>query len=345
MARRQTKRTPVLMPGVLILAAGLGLAAGIGAAGSEAAEVVVYSARSHYGQEPAMEAFTKKTGIQVKSFGGESGPLFERLKAEGDKTPADVLISVDAGNLWNAARAGLLSKMDSPEILANVPAHLRDPENRWVGLTVRARTIMYNTTKVKPEELSTYEALGDPKWKGRLCLRSSSHIYNQSLVATMIKKHGEAKAESIVRGWVANNPTLIQGDTKVLEAVAAGQCDVALTNTYYLGRILAKNAAFPVAAFWANQQTTGTHVNISGAGVTAHSKNRAQAIKLIEFLTSPEAQQMFADANFEYPANPQAAVNPLIAKWGKFRQDDTNVAAAGEFQAAATRLADRAGYK
>jgi len=338
MATRQAMR-------VLMLAAGLGLAAGIGAAPGDAAEVVVYSARSHYGQEPAMEAFTKKTGIQVKSFGGESGPLFERLKAEGDKTPADVLISVDAGNLWNAARAGLLSKMDSPEVQASIPVHLRDPENRWVGLTVRARTIMYNTTKVKPEELSTYEALGDPKWKGRLCLRSSSHIYNQSLVATMIKKHGEAKAESIVRGWVANRPTLIQGDTKILEAVAAGQCDVALTNTYYLGRILAKDAAFPVAAFWANQQTTGTHVNISGAGVTAHSKNRPQAIKLIEFLTSPEAQQMFADANFEYPANPQAAVNPLIAKWGKFRQDDTNVAAAGEFQAAATRLADRAGYK
>ncbi len=256
-----------------------------------------------------------------------------------------MLISVDAGNLWNAARAGLLGKVDSPEIQANIPGHLRDPESRWVGLTVRARTIMYNTRKVKPEELSTYEALGDPKWKGRLCLRSSTHIYNQSLLATMIKRHGEAKAESIVKGWVANNPTLIQGDTKILEAVAAGQCDVALTNTYYLGRILAKDATFPVAAFWANQQTTGTHVNISGAGVTTHAKNRAEAIKLIEFLTSPEAQQMFADSNFEYPANPQAGVNPLIARWGKFKQDDTNIAAAGEFQAAATKLADRAGYK
>ena len=340
MTARQTRRG-----GPRILAVALGLAAGSVAATGESAEVMVYSARAHYGQEPAMEAFTKKTGIVVKSFGGEAGPLFERLKAEGDKTPADVLISVDAGNLWNAARAGLLGKVDSPETQANIPAHLRDPENRWVGLTVRARTIMYNTKKVKPEELSTYEALGDPKWKGRLCLRSSTHIYNQSLLATMIKRHGEAKAESIVKGWVANNPTLIQGDTKVLEAVAAGQCDVALTNTYYLGRILAKDAAFPVAAFWANQQTTGTHVNISGAGVTTHAKNRAEAIKLIEFLTSPEAQQMFADSNFEYPANPQAGVNPLIAGWGKFKQDDTNIAAAGEFQAAATKLADRAGYK
>jgi iron(III) transport system substrate-binding protein len=255
------------------------------------------------------------------------------------------LITVDAGNLWNAARAGLLARVDSPEIQASIPAHLRDPENRWVGLTVRARTIMYNTQRVKPDELSTYEALGDPKWRGRVCLRTSGHVYNQSLLATMIKRYGEPKTEALVRGWVANNPTLINGDTKILEAMAAGQCDVGLTNTYYLGRIVAKDPSFPVAPFWANQQTTGTHINISGAGVTAHSKNRADAIKLIEFLTSPEAQQLFADSNFEYPANPQAAVSPILAKWGKFKQDDTNVAAAGEFQAAATRLADRAGYK
>ncbi len=308
-------------------------------------EVVLYSARSHYGQEPALEAFTKKTGIKVKTLGGDSNQLFERLRAEGDKSPADVLISVDAGNLWNAARAGLLAPVDSPTIEANVPAHLRDPERRWAALTVRARTIMYNVNKVKPAELSTYEALGDPRWKGRLCLRTSAHIYNQSLMATMIKRVGEPKTEAIVRGWVASQPILINSDTKILEAVAAGQCDVAITNSYYLGRLVSKTPAFPVAVFWANQEGSGTHVNISGAGVTAHSKNRANAIKLIEFLTSPEAQQSFADANFEFPANPQAALNPVIARWGKFKQDDTNVAAAGEFQAAAIRLADRAGYK
>ncbi len=160
MTTRRTKRV------ARSLGLALGLAGGLVAASGEGAEVVVYSARGHYGQEPAMEAFTKKTGIQIKSFGGEAGPLFERLKAEGDKTPADVLISVDAGNLWNAARAGLLSKVDSPEIQTNIPGHLRDPEGRWIGLTVRARTIMYNTQKVKPEELSTYEALGDPKSDG-----------------------------------------------------------------------------------------------------------------------------------------------------------------------------------
>jgi len=326
----------------------LGLAALLGLAGLAAAasEVVVYSARSsQYGPEAAFEAFAKKTGIQVKIFGGNSSELFERLKAEGDKTPADVLVTVDAGNLWNAARAGLLARVDSPELQASIPAHLRDPENRWVGLTVRARTIMYNTRKVKPDELSTYEALGDSRWKGRLCLRTSSYVYNQSFLATMIKRQGEARTEAVVRSWSANNPVLINGDTKILEAIAAGQCDLGLTNTYYLARILAKDPSFPVAPFWANQQTTGTHVNISGAGVTAHAKHRAAAIKLIEYLASPEAQQMFADGNYEYPANPQVSMNPILAKWGTFKQDDVNVAAAGEFQAAATRLADRAGYK
>lgn len=325
----------------------VGAAVLLGALASAAAagEVVVYSARSHYGQEPAIDAFTRKTGIQVKSHGGNSSELFDRLKAEGDKTPADVLITVDAGNLWNAAQAGLLGKIDSPEIQANVPANLRDPDGRWVALTMRARTIMYNIRKVKPEELSTYEALAEPKWKNRICLRTSGYVYNQSFLATMIKRQGEPKVEAVVRGWAANTPTLINGDTKILEAIAAGQCDVGITNTYYLARILAKDPAFPVAPFFANQQTTGTHVNISGGGITAHARNKANAVKLLEFLTSPEAQQMFADSNFEYPANPQAAVNPILARWGKFKQDDINVAAAGEFQAAATKLADRAGYR
>src|SRR5262245_51188342 len=328
---------------VVVLAA---LAVGLTGVGAPAAglDVAIYSAR-HYGQEPAFEAFTKKTGIEIKILNGSSGEVFERLKAEGDKTPADVLLTVDAGNLWNAARAGLLAKVDSPDLVANIPAHFRDPENRWFGLTARTRTIMYNTDKVKPADLSTYEALGDPKWKGKICLRTSGYIYNQSMLATMIKRYGEPRTEEIVRSWAANQPVLINGDTKILEAIAAGQCDIGITNHYYLARILAKNPTFPVAPFWANQATTGTHVNVSGAGVTAHAKNRANAIKLLEFLSSPEAQQMFADISMEYPVNPQAGVNPVVAKWGKYKQDDINVAAAGAFQAAATKLADRAGYR
>ncbi|HXH84745.1 MAG TPA: extracellular solute-binding protein [Candidatus Tectomicrobia bacterium] len=328
----------------IVLVALLALLGGAAVPWAADSEIVVYSAR-HYGQEAAFDAFTRKTGIAVKVFNGNTAELFERLKAEGDRTPADVLLTVDAGNLWNAARAGLLAPVDSPVLEANIPAHLRDPERRWVGLTVRARTIVYNANKVKPSELSTYEALGDPKWKGRICLRPSGYIYNQSLIATMIKRHGEPRTEQIVRGWAANNPTLIQGDTNVLKAIAAGQCDVGIVNHYYLARILAKEPSFPVRLFWANQQTTGTHVNVSGAGVTTHGKHRAEAVKFLEFLSSPEAQQMFADLSMEFPANPQASVNPVVAKFGPFKADDINVAAAGEFQAAATRLADRAGYK
>ena len=341
MRRRFQLKAMLVLATMAALCMGVALTTGPAAA---AEVVVVYTAR-HYGQEPVFEAFTKQTGIEMQNFDGSPSELFERLQAEGDKTPADVLISVDAGDLWNAAQAGLLATIDSSELQANIPAHLHDAKNRWFGLSVRARTIMYNTRKVKPEELSTYAALGDPKWKNRLCLRSSNHIYNQSLLATMIKRFGEAPVEAMVRGWVANNPTLINSDTRILESIAAGECDVGITNSYYLGRLLAKEPNLPVAPFWANQQTTGTHVNISGAGVTAHAKHRANAIKLIEFLSRPEAQQLLVNSNFEYPANPQTPVHPILAKWGPFKQDDINVAAAGELQPTAIKLADRAGYK
>lgn len=328
-----------------LLATGLIVLIAFSAAGrASAAELLIYSSR-HYPHEPAFDAFTKKTGIVLRTFNASDAELFERLKAEGDRTPADLLITVDAGNLWNAARAGLLATVDSRELVANIPAHLRDPQNRWFGMTVRARTIMYNATKVRPEELSTYAALGDPKWKGRLCLRTSTHIYNQSLLAAMIKRYGEPKTEEIVRGWVANQPILINGDAKILEALAAGQCDVALANTYYLARIVAKDPNFPVRPFWPDQQGAGVHVNISGAGVTAHAKHRTEAIQFLEFLSGPEAQTLFAEASFEFPANPQVAPHLLLAKWGRFKMDDLNIAAAGELQAAATRLADRVGYK
>ena len=308
-------------------------------------EVNVYSSRSHYGSEKVFEEFTKATGIKVNIFGGNNNEVFERLKAEGANTKADVLVTVDAGNLWNAARAGLLQPIESRVLNANVPQHLRDPENRWFGLAVRARTIMYSTERVKPSELSTYEALGDPKWKGRLCLRTSNSTYNQSLLATWIKRYGEPKVEQIVKGWVANQPTILDGDTKILEAIAAGQCDVGITNTYYLARILAKKPDFPVAPFWPDQSGAGVHVNVSGAGVTTHAKNRKNAIKLIEYLSSVEAQNYFADASFEYPVNPKVEPASLLARWGTFKADDIGVASAGEFQAAAVRLADRVGYK
>ena len=310
-----------------------------------AGEVVVYSARIEKLIKPMFDAFTAETGIKVTYFTANEAELFERLKAEGANTQADVLMTVDAGNLWLAEQAGLLQDFDSSPIMANIPAHLRARNNVWVGLSVRARPIMYSTERVKPAELSTYEALGDPKWRGRLCLRSSMKVYTQSLVATMIKTLGEQRTEEIVRGWMANAPHISNSDPQMLEAIAAGQCDVTLANTYYLARLKAENPALPVAVFWPNQDDRGVHVNISGAGVTKHARHQAEAIKLLEFLSSTKAQNLYADDIYEYPANPAVRPNSLITAWGTFKADTVDVAAAGEFQVAAVKLLDRVGYK
>ncbi|MDT3707496.1 MAG: Fe(3+) ABC transporter substrate-binding protein [Thiobacillus sp.] len=315
-----------------------------------AEQVVVYSARNEQLIKPLFDAYTRDTGVQIKFITDKEGPLMARLQAEGRNTPADVLLTVDAGNLWQAAQQGLLRPIRSKTLEANVPAHLRDPDNEWFGLSVRARTLVYNTQKVKPAELSTYEDLASPKWKGRLCLRTSKKVYNQSLVAMMIKEYGEDKTEAMVRGWVANLATSpFPDDTKAMEAVAAGQCDVTLVNTYYFGRLMEKNPALPLAIFWPNQglknQAAGVHVNISGAGVTRHAKNPAGAQKLIEWLSSDKAQNLFADVNLEYPVNPKVAPDKTVAAWGSFRQSLINVREAGSLQAKAVKLMDRAGYK
>lgn len=308
-------------------------------------EVVVYSARIEQLIKPMFDAFTAKTGIPVKAFTASEKELFERLQSEGANTPADVLMTVDVGNLWIAEQAGLLQGFTSNVIEQNIPNHLRAKDNAWVGLSVRARPIMYSIERVKASELSTYEDLGDPKWKGRLCFRTSKKVYTQSLVATMIHTLGEERTEGILRRWMANEPRIFDSDSKLLEAIAAGQCDVGIANTYYLARLQAKDPRFPVAVFWPNQGDRGVHVNISGAGVTTHAKHREHAIQLLEFLSSPEAQQLYADANYEYPANPTVKPSTLITAWGDFKADSVDVAAAGELQAAAVKLMDRVGYK
>jgi iron(III) transport system substrate-binding protein len=310
-----------------------------------AGEVVVYSARIESLIKPMFDAFTAKTGMQVKYFTAGEKELFERLQSEGANTPADVFMTVDVGNLWIAEHAGLLQGFTSEMIAQNIPSHLRAKDNAWVGLSVRARPIMYSTERVKPHELSTYEALGDPKWQGKLCFRTSKKVYTQSLVAAMIKTLGEERTEGIVRGWMANQPRIFDSDSKLLEAIAAGQCDVGITNTYYLAALLAKDPKFPVTVFWPNQGDRGVHINISGAGVTKHAKHRDDAIKLLEFLSSSEAQNLYGDVNYEYPANPTVKPNTLITAWGEFKADTMDVAAAGELQTAAVKLLDRVGYK
>jgi len=311
-------------------------------------EIVVYTARNEQLIKPLFDAYTKETGTAIKFLTDKEGALLQKLKAEGANTPADMLITVDAGNLWQASNLGLLQPVQSKTLLDNVPAHLRDPANQWFGLSVRARTIVYNKDKVKPAALSTYEDLGNPKWKGRLCLRTSKAVYNQSLVAMMVNEYGEPKTEQIMKSWVANLATSpLSNDTRAMEAVAAGQCDMTVVNTYYFGALMKKNPKLPLAIFWPNQSTknSGVHVNISGAGITRHAKRREDAVKFLEWLSSEKAQNLLADVNMEYPVNPKVQTDATVAAWGEFKHNPINVVKAGELQATAVKLMDRVRYK
>jgi len=324
-----------------------GIFAGLALAGCARApsELVVYSARNEQLIKPMFDRYTAESGQAIRFVTDDAGPLIERLAAEGANSPADVLITVDAGDLWHAAERGLLRPVDSPVLQKNIPERFRDPGDRWFGLSVRARTIVYSTQRVQPAELGSYESLTDPKWHGRLCLRTSKSVYNQSLVAMLIAQHGEPKTEEIVRGWVANLATpVFSNDTRLMEAIAAGQCDVGIVNTYYFGRLLRDKPQLPIRLYWADQATNGVHVNVSGAGVTAHAPRAAQARKFLEWLSQPEAQKLFAGLNLEYPASPDVPADPKVVAWGDFKASPLNVAHAGELQPAAVRLMDRAGY-
>ena len=309
-------------------------------------ELIVYSARKEHLIKPLFDAYTTKTGIPIKYVTGKAGALLERLKAEGSNTPADLFITVDAGNLWKAAKEDVLQPVESKTLKNNIPSHLRDPQNRWFGLSVRARTIVYNKNKVSPSDLDTYSSLGEPKWKGRLLLRTSKKVYNQSLVASLIAEKGETAAEKVMASWIANLPVApFSSDTKALEALLVGVGDVAIVNTYYFGRLLKKDPDIPLAIFWPNQNGTGVHMNVSGAGVTKHSKHRDQAVKLLEWLSSKEAQGTFASLNLEYAVNSSVKPDSRVAAWGEFKGNSINVATYGEYQARAIKLMDRVGYK
>jgi iron(III) transport system substrate-binding protein len=317
----------------------------VGPAQAAGEPLVVYSARKYQLVEQLFQEYGRERGIEVKSVTDDGAPLIQRLTAEGANSPADVFISVDAGDLWRATQAGLLQPVKSPTLEAAIPAHLRDPEGHWFGLAVRARTIAYSTARVKPADLSTYAALGDARWKGKLCLRSGKAVYNQSLVAMFINDMGEEATEQMVRTWIGNLAAEpFSNDTLMLKAMAAGQCDIGITNSYYLGRLQNEQKDFPVQIFWADQAGRGTHVNISGGGVMKHAKNRAEAVRFLEWLASPAVQQRFAAVNFEFPAN--AGVDPLpeVKAWGAFKPNTVNVGLIGKTQPAAVMLIDRAGW-
>lgn len=314
--------------------------------------VNLYSSR-HYDTDDALyDNFTEQTGIEVNLIEAEADELIERIKSEGANSPADVLITVDAGRLWRAEEEGLLQSIESETLEAAIPENLRHPDNLWFGLTTRARLIVYNNDTVDPSELSTYEALAEPEWEGRVCIRSSSNIYNMSLVASMIESKGEEAAAEWVDGLVKNLAREPEGgDTDQIRAVAAGQCDVAISNHYYWARLMKSDdaadqeVASQTSVFFPNQDDRGTHVNISGAGVVTTSPNRENAIAFIEYLTSPEAQEVFAAGNNEYPVVEGINVDPIVAELGDFKVDDVNVSSYGRNSPKMIEIADRAGWK
>ena len=342
------RRSARLTGAALALAAGTTLTGCgfLGIGGEEPGDIQVYSAR-HYDLENAFVEFEEETGLKVDFIYGDDAELFERLKAEGEDTPADLFVTVDAGNLWNAADQGMLEPVESSVLQDSVPARYRDPQDRWFGLAMRARTVAYNPDNVDPSELDaeeTYAGLTDPKWKGRLCMRDSTEAYTQSLVASLIDLYGRERTLEIVKGWIANDVEIMSNDILLLEALDAGTCDVALVNHYYYARELEENSDLNVELYWASQEGAGTHVNISGAGLVKSSDAPAKARRLLEWLSS-DGQHAFVGGNHEYPVNPDVPPDDLVAGFGDFEPMPVDAEAYGALNAEAVDLLAEAGYE
>lgn len=319
----------------------------------ETASVVnLYSARHYDVDEQLYEAFVADTGIRVNVLEGQPDELIERITNEGAQSPADVFVAVDAGRLWRAQEAGVFQPVDSEVLRTAVPENLREPSGLWYGLTTRSRLLVYNKSAVTPDELSTYEDLADPKWKGRVCVRSSGNVYNQSLVGSMIETIGVEATEAWANGLVANFARQPEGgDVDQIKAVAAGQCDVAIVNHYYWAR-LAKSAdagdqeaVAKTALFFPNQADRGMHVNVSGMGLVASSPNPENGIAFMEYLVSEEAQRVFAQSNNEYPVVANVELEPIVAELGEFKVDTVNVSSYGRNNPQVNEIVDRAGWE
>jgi iron(III) transport system substrate-binding protein len=313
--------------------------------------VNVYSARHYDSDLTLFNAFTAQTGIEVNLIEAGADELIQRILSEGANSPADVIITVDAGRLWRADDAGILASVESDALETAIPANLRHPDGRWFGLSQRVRGLVYSTDRVDPSELSTYEDLVSDTWEGRICTRTSTNIYSISMTASVIATAGVDAAQAWADGIARNLARPPQGgDTDQIRAVAAGECDVAIVNHYYLARLMASSDAADQAVvaevdmFFPNQDDRGTHVNISGAGVVATAPNPENAVRFVEFLATDEAQEIFAKANHEFPAVPGITVSEQVASFGTFLTDELNVAAYGENSAEALRVMDRAGW-
>ncbi len=322
-----------------------------GAAAADGGVVNVYSSR-HYDTDLALyDDFTKATGIKVNRLEAGADALIERIRNEGEFSPADVLITVDAGRLWRAEQVGVLSSVESATLEERLPAYMRHPDGLWFGVSKRARVIIYNKAAGAPAPLETYADLADPAHRGKICVRSSSNIYNISLLASVIANQGAEAAEEWAKNVVLNFARRPQGnDTSQISAVAAGECGISVVNSYYLARFAASDnpkmkAAFDaVGVIFPDQEGRGTHVNISGVGVTANAPNRENAIKFIEYLTDASAQRYFANGNNEYPAVAGVDASSAVERLGDFKEDNLNVAELGAQQAEAIRIFDRVGW-
>ena len=346
MSGRWTDRSKSRRLGVGVLTLGVlggsGLLAACG--GESGPTLTVYSGR-HYGIESAFEQFEDETGVNVEFLTGNDAELRERISAEGDETEADVYLTVDAGNLWRAAEDDLFQPVHSATLDEAIPPELRDSEGRWFGLAVRTRTIVYNTELVDLADVpTTYEELAEPEYKGRLCLRNSSEDYQQSLVASMIAADGEEQTREVLRGW-ADNADIFANDIALLEAMAAGACEIGVVNHYYLARMLEENPDLPIGLVWAEQDGRGVHVNISGGGVTKHARNVALGQQFLEWLATEGQNTLVAD-NHEYPANPAVEAEPLIREtFGTdFKRDPLRADVLGSFNPEAVTLMDEAGF-
>lgn len=319
---------------------------------TESQEVNVYTARHYEVDDELFKKFTDETGIKVNVVKGKEAELIERIKREGESSQADLFITVDGGVLANAKQNDILQPVNTDVINENVPEQFRDTDNNWIGMATRARVIAYAKDRVKPEDLSTYEDLATDKWAGKVLLRSSTSMYNQSLLASFIELNGEEKAEEWANGIVKNFARQPDGgDRDQAKAIAAGTGDVAIMNTYYVG-LLANSAdaeevkvADNIGVFFPNQETTGTHVNISGIGLTKHSKNKDNAIKLIEYVTSVEAQEFLSANNYEFPVNPNAKKPELLESWGEFKMQELNFDTLGEHNKKAIEIFNKVGWK
>lgn len=315
-------------------------------------EINIYSSRNESLIKPLLDEFSEETGIKVKLLTGSGSGLLARMQSEGANSPADLFLTVDAGSLYLAKQADLFQVVNSPVLDKNIPQHLRDKEHYWYGLSMRARPVFYALDRVDPKEITDYIGLADEKWQGRICVRSSDNIYNQSMVAALIEHHGEETIEDWAKKLVANFARKpVGGDRDQIHAVASGQCDIAIANTYYFGRMFNsddatdRDTAKKVGVAWPAQDSYGTHVNVSGIGLTKHAKNKENAIKLMEFLTKKSSQTWYAQANSEYPVSAEAEWSEVLKGFGQFKADDISMSVLGENNAKAVRLMDRAAWR